>query len=110
MQRLGERPFFHTVLLIEIRGFRQAIRAKENDLGQSSIVVHSVEPTGTAGLDGRIKAGDTLLSINGVHASNVHALTPPTPGKTTSCPYGHELFCGRNLVPVSGYPLLGVMP
>ena len=37
---------------------------------------------------------------------------PPTPGKTrgktTSCPYGHRAGLGRNLVPVSGYPLLGV--
>ena len=37
---------------------------------------------------------------------------PATPNtrQTTSCPYGPRAGLGRNLVPVSGYPLLGVVP
>ena len=45
-------------------------------------MVQWITPTGTAGLDGRIKEGDTLLSINGVTFNRTMATSPESEAQT----------------------------
>lgn len=46
-------------------------RGGSDELGRSTVVVQHVVPTGNIGRDGRIKEGDTLLSIDGHSLLNI---------------------------------------